>query len=224
MARTFEVTLTAETLLLLKELERKLTPAGFNERVMRELSKLATEAAGHVSRGMAGEFISTRTGSLRRSIVGRAEETRLGPAIRIGVFKGPALAYAGVQEFGTQGFNSSSPFPTIKPKTAKALAIPTDRVKTKAGVARTAGLGPRQFTGGELVYIPFRKGNIVGGLFLKREVEDAEEGADLRAFFLLATQVDLPERAYLKKGFESYLPTLIDRLGSAIARWVVGQP
>lgn len=215
----FELRLTSKSLRDLDELSRTLTPSAFNAMIMSELAKLSTEAAGAVQRGMAGEFIATRTGNLRRFVVGRAEQTRLGPAIRVGIFKGPALSYAGVQEFGTQGYNPTSPYPTIKPKTAKALAIPTDRAKTGAGVARTAGFGPRQFAGGELVYIPFRKGKIVGGLFLKEEVES---GVRTGAMFLLATEVDIPERAYLKKGMASYLPTLVERLGSAISRWMTG--
>jgi len=215
----YEVRLTEESIRTLDELERRWTPERFAAELMTELSRLATEAAGAVQRGMAGQFIATRTGNLRRSIVGRAEQTRFGPAIRVGVFSGPALPYAGVQEFGTRGYNAASPYPTIKPKTAKALAIPTDRAKTAAGVARTAGFGPRQFTGGELVFIPFRKGKLVGGLFLKEEIKNGVRGG---AMFLLATEVDLPERAYLKLGFEGYLPTLVDRLGSSIARWVAG--
>lgn len=213
-----EIRLLAESVRALQELERRWTPEGLSKRVLGELAKLSSEAAGEVQRGMAGEFLATRTGGLRRSIVGRAEQTRLGPAMRIGVFKGPALAYAGVQEYGTQGYNPASPYPTIKPKNAKALAIPTDRVKTRAGVARGAGFGPRQFAG-ELVFIPFRKGNIVGGLFLKEEVK---EGVRSGAMFLLATEVDLPQRAYLQKGFARYFPTLIERLGGALARWVAG--
>lgn len=219
MPKQFEVKLSAASIILLKQLERELTPQGLNARILSELSKLSSEAVASVQRGMAGEFLATRTGNLRRSIAGRAEQTRLGPAIRVGIFKGPSLAYAGVQEFGTQGFNPSSPFPTIKPKSAKALAIPTDRVKTGAGVSRTAGLGPRAFAG-DLVFIPFRKGNIVGGLFLKDEVKAGIKGG---AMFLLATQVDLPERAYLAKGFGAYLPTLVNKMGEALARWVVGQ-
>ncbi len=215
----FEVRLSADSKRLLDELSRKWTPEALNTSIMGELAKLSMEGAGEIQRGMAGEFLATRTGNLRRSIVGRAEQTRLGPAMRIGVFKGPALAYAGVQEFGTQGRNSASPYPTIKPKRAKALAIPTDRVKTRAGVARGAGFGPRQFAG-ELVFIPFRKGNIVGGLFLKEEVR---EGVRSGAMFLLATEVDLPERAYLKKGFARFMPKLVGRLGDALARWVAGE-
>ena len=108
MVKQFEIKLDARSLLLLKQLETELTPEALNARVLSELSKLSSEAVGSVQRGMSGDFLATRTGNLRRSVAGRAEQTRLGPAIRVGIFKGPSLAYAGVQEFGTQGFNPSA--------------------------------------------------------------------------------------------------------------------
>lgn len=213
-----KVELTAQTRALLKKLEGRWTQQGIFTATLDEFGRQSSLAAAAVQRGMAGEFIAARTGALRRSVIGRAEQTRLGPGLRVGILSGPALAYAGIQEYGTRGKAPDSPYPTIVPKRAKALTIPTDRAKTGAGVARGAGVSARTWPE-ELVFIPFRKGNIVGGLFVKREVSEGVRGG---AVFLLATQVDLPARRYLRTGFGKYLPELSAELNKAIARWLAG--
>lgn len=215
----FKVRFTPESKRLLAEIARRFRPAEVTGFFLRELERESSLAAGAIQRGMSGEFIGVRTGILRRAITGRSIQTDVGPALQVGILSaaGGALDYAGPNEFGTKGLNPDSPYATIVPKRAKALAIPTARAKTRAGVARGAGFGPRDFPG-ELVFIPFRKGNIVGGLFLKEDVQG--DGLGAGAMFLLALQVDLPERGYLKFGFERYQPGLVSRLEVSMARWL----
>lgn len=213
------VELTEESKRILAELTRRWQPREIAQHLLDELGRQSSLAAGAIQRGMAGEYIATRTGNLRRAITGRAELTSGGPALRVGVLKeaGGVLDYAGVQEYGTQGLEGDSPYPTIRPVRAKALAIPTERTRTRAGVSRTAGIGPSAF-GDQLAFIPFRKGNVVGGLFLKTELEAGDRGAG--AMFLLALEVDLPARRYLRRGFDRFQPELVTNLTDSLARWL----
>jgi len=78
--------------------------------IRRTMEKIASRLAGQVVKTkLSGQYLKRRTGILAKSIVG-VVVTRGGlPAITIGIFSGPALAYAGVQEFGTIGAVTTTP-------------------------------------------------------------------------------------------------------------------
>ncbi len=100
-------------------------------------------------------------GNLARSITGRGELIDGIPACRVGILSGAALQYAGVQEFGTKGKDPSSPYPTIKPKNAKTLAMPVEDSLTTSGVPRYEG--PKQDPR-DLKFELIARGNLVGRL------------------------------------------------------------
>lgn len=164
-------------------------------------------AAGHVSRTMlSGQRLKRRTGSLARSITGTGLRVDGVPAMRVGIFRGPALKYAGVQEFGTKGKNPESPYPTIRPKKGKALAMPLEPALTPAGVERYGG--PRNFPGG-LHFIPFRNSGVaIGALYSPAEYTIAKSFGlrEAKAAYLLLKKIDIPPHWYLRDGFRNYLP------------------
>lgn len=175
------------------------------EKIAAELEsflKLESQiVAGQVSRsvrdGSAG--LDTRTGLLGKSIVGRFETYEGAPSMRVGVLQGPALRYAGVQEYGTQGKNPQSPYPTIRPKRAKALAVPVGPALTEAGVARF--LTPRDYPG-ELVFAKSSKANVVGYLIDRDEAAFAELKGRKQKIAAAAAKLEKTNATRAKQGLE----------------------
>ena len=221
-------------------------------------TQLGSGAAGSQGRNGAGQFTkkigvspsgtpnkerkARRTGNLARSIEGRATLVQGSPGLQVGIFRGPALKYAGIQEFGTKKYNPDSPFDSIRPVRAKALAIPVSRlVLTPAGVPRFTG--PRAFPQ-PLVMIRFKSRsnpNVIGRLVLEAELRKARDRAIARSsqgrdklgrftdkrvgvhidwariqtIYLLLLKSDIRPGAFLLDGLQDYLPTLVRNLGEA---------
>jgi hypothetical protein len=164
----------------------------FRADIVRFFDGQAKFVAGRVSATMlSGQRLNRRTGALARSITGRGELYKGQPAMRVGVFRGPALAYAGIQEYGG----------VIKPKKAKALAIPVGPALTPAGVPRFSG--PREKAG--LVFVRFRGGNAIGGLFDKASLAAADGLKGALLFYLLVEKVTIRGQHYLRDGVRESL-------------------
>lgn len=232
MATTFTVELTPESESLLEQIDREFGTDVLNQQLDKFFARESTLAAAHIVRNfLSGQVLGRRTGALARSMVGTTERFDGIPGMRVGVFRGPALIYAGIQEFGTRGLESDSPFDTIRPKKAKALAFPPEGspALTNAGVSRFAS--PRDFPE-SLRFVPFRKGVVVGGLFeearLKLEQARLEPGqtidlSKLQAVYILISQLDLPAREYLKKGMLDFLPRVAADLAAFLAGFIGGE-
>lgn len=215
-------------------LEKAQLFAGILKVMARSSSKIASAVTRNY---LSGQTRRRRTGSLARSIVGDAELHNGLPSFRVGVLRGPALQYAGVQEEGTSDLNPDSPYGPIKPRNAKALAIPQDRVLTPAGVDRYGG--PRNYPG-KLRFIPFRGSRIaVGALYdeedlRKRKLEDFDEHDarhahakglsldNLRPAYLLVRQVSIKPGHFLQRGMADGLPGVESDLADFIADLLSG--
>ncbi len=227
MPLTVSIKLDPETARFLRKVGDTLGAAKLRRELIQFNRKQAQKAAGTVIKTqLSGQALRRRTGTLARSTEGRVDTTagRL-PAMRIGIFKGPATRYAAVQEFGTKGKNPASPIDTIRPTNAKALAIPINDSLTGAGVAKF--VGPRSDPR-DLVFIPFVRNTIViGALFERDRIRVAQKRAlgdlnlrDVKAAYLLMTQVDVAPTFWLSRGVDLYIPTyteeLLDFLGDFI--------
>ncbi|MEE8164383.1 MAG: hypothetical protein V3T64_02335 [Myxococcota bacterium] len=236
MALTFSIELDPEGNRLLRDLERVSGSEFVAGKLLEFLEREAQLLAGFIVKNfLSGQVLARRTGELARSIVGKAERFEGGlPGIRVGVFRGPALVYAGVQEFGTRGLEPDSPFDTIRPVKAKALAFPPEGSPALTGAGVNRFPSPLDFPE-KLRFIPFRKGVVVGGLF--READLRGTGADtdrdsfaerpslanLQAVYLLITQLDLPAREYLKRGAQEFLPQIASDLAEFLAKTIRGR-
>jgi hypothetical protein len=171
----------------------------------REGQKIATHI---VKTKLSGQLLGRRTGQLAQGTIGLAERRGGVPGLRVGVLRGPAIAYAGIHEHGG----------TIRPKRARALAIPVEGgpAVTQAGVERFGG--PRSFPG-KLSFIPFRNSGLaVGGLF----TTSSEQGRDRRGRFLtfglgelaylLVKEVKIKPKHFIRDGFREKLPELTKNL------------
>jgi hypothetical protein len=193
------VTLTLElddrTKKLAKRLE-KLDEAFFYEQLDGFFEREASRVASYIGRTkLRGSPLKRRTGILARSTVGRGVRVNGIPGMRVGVFTGPALKYAAAQEYGAD----------IRPVKAKALAIPTSEVKTPAGVSRFDS--PRDYPE-KLHFRPFRRGNVIGGLF----------DSSGKLLWILASQVRIEGKHWLSSGVEERLPEVSRALREFIAR------
>lgn len=212
----------------LAELRRRTTPAQFQTHLLRFFELESSRVAGSISQNfLAGKRLKIRTGTLAKSVVGRSARVKGSVGMRVGILDGPALRYAGPQEYGTKGFNPSSPYPTIKPTRAKALAIPINSALTKAGVAKY--VSPRDYPGG-LFFIAAHRGKVIGFLFPKgkkggpkRQRGGGIAGLGAPPAYLLVRSVDLKPKWYLRDGFRAELPNTSLRLGEAIKRLIVAK-
>jgi len=198
---------------LLRELEGRWGKERLYASINQFFDRRAQIVAGRISKSrLSGDPIKRRTGNLARSIIGRGELIGGLPAMRVGVFRGPALRYAGVLEYGTRGLNPESPYPTIVPKRARALAVPVEGgpALTPAGVERFGG--PRNFPQ-PLHFVPVLRGRLVG--FLKT---DAGESA-----YMLLKSVDIAPRFYLRDGFIETLPETNLKLAEELAKYLAGK-
>lgn len=227
-----EIKMTEGSLEFIDALRKRMGVVPFTQSVLKFFGVEALRVAGKVSRLLTtGELgIRRRDGTLAKSVVGVPDLHDGAPSMRVGILRGSALKYAGVQEYGTKGKNPASPFDTIRPKKGKALAIPTDEVKVaKSGriKAEFAG-GPRERN--DLTFIPFgKRPNLIGGLFTRKSLEKARgpEGplggkgkidfAKARAAYLLVRQVDIAPKRYLHKGVTTELPNTARRLMKFLA-------
>lgn len=157
--------------------------------------------------------------ALSRSIRSMPLTVEGAPAVRVGVFEGPALVYAGPRELGTKRWNPESPYPTIiskRPQPA-ALAIPTEQ----GGALNASGdqivSGPRKQP--QLRYVRVQhQGNVVGLIVRTRRTREAMALGSLNVVWILVSSVDLKPSFYLKRGMEEYLPILTMRLADFIQR------
>lgn len=192
---------------------KRITRAGLGKELFDEIIKLwdkeAQKIASHISKTkLTGQRKKVRSGALRRNIVGQAMRFRGVPALRVGVLRGPALSYAGLQEFGTQKWNKQSPYPTIRPKKTKYLAYPPDGSPAlyPSGVNRYPSA--RHYPG-KLVFIPFKGKNAVGGLYDAAELAGADSLRELQVVYVLLRRMDIKPGFFLRDGMTERLPILL---------------
>jgi hypothetical protein len=174
--------------------------------------------------GSTLEKIRRRSGTLARSVEGIAQMRDGIPSLRVGVFRGPALRYAGIQRFGTKGKNPASPYDTIRPRNARFLAVPMKPVLQFNGVEKYPG-GPRSYPK-KLVFIPFRSGGkVAGALYDAQELLEARRRAggevslrDVQALYLLMRSVDLRPWFYLEIGLRKWMPELVRAVATLLRR------
>lgn len=236
------------------------------DRLRRFMGQLAKITAGHVIKTQFGGSRSSkpapaytpgakerkrrRTGSLARSIEGRANTDAGIPSIEIGIFRGPALKYAGIQEFGTKSYNPNSPYPDIVPREKKALAAPIGpSALTPAGVPRYDS--PRNFPEPlKPVYRGIRgfkwparsnrhapKSKVIGILVLQKEYEEAVarsitglfdyEEPDFSAVevvYMLLRSAAIPPGFFLSDGVQDFLPSIITRINDFLTSELFPEP
>lgn len=110
--------------------------------------------------------------------------------IKVGIFGedgADLVTIARANEFGV----------TIKPKSKKFLALPTEKSRNKR---------PRDF-GDTLKFIPIQGGE--KGLLVK---ESGGKNARTDIYFILVKSVTIPERSFLRNGFDKNLAKVMDKM------------
>lgn len=195
--------------------------------LLRVLGREAVKTAGKISASFTGrKKLRIRSGDLARSITGASGIVDGLPAFRVGVFTGPSVAYAAIQEQGTKPKNPASPFNTIRPRNAKLLAQPVNSALTPAGVSRFES--PRDYPG-ELKFIRFKNKpgrRVVGGLYPLSELKKATVGGRVnlrlaKAAYLLRTKTDLEPGFFLRDGVRAALPEVVSSIEDSLSNYVV---
>lgn len=146
----------------------------------------------YLTGGTTPNKLAVRSGLLRRSFKA-AQATVQGDRVTGGIKGGTAYAWTHIGRKGS--------IVTIRPKTAKALAVPVGKAKTSAGVGKG---GPRSGRFGPLQFIPasnFRtkpKPNVVGILVGKTIAQKGKYAGQARgkagALFVLLKEVKIKRR------------------------------
>lgn len=204
------------TLRNLEDISNRFKPLKVYRALDRFFDEIALWIAGQIIKtSLSGKLLKRRTGQLASSITGRSIREKGVPGFKVGVFRGPALRYAGILEYGTKGFNPKSPYPTIKPKRAKALAMPVGDAVTAAGVSRFGGPRDYEKQAGKLTFIPFGRGSgAIGGLYSETELAkgDGTNLINAKASYLLLAKTDIKPRWYLRQGVRRRLPMVVKKL------------
>lgn len=203
-----------------------------SERLLERLTELwEPEVLLHkIAQFFKGEGHKIVSTIRRRSFKGRRGVSKLSraltsqslmvngvPAVRVGVFEGPALAYAGITEHGTKKWNPLSPYPVIVPKKASpsALAIPTEQGGALDASGDQIFSGPRQQP--QLKYVRLHGRHPVVGLIVRtKRTREALSLGSLNIVWILVTSANRKPKFYLKGGMEEYLPILVMRLADFI--------
>lgn len=233
----FSIRLRPDAARYLRELTRADKEKLF-DRLDKVFNRQALITAGKISKNfLSGQRLGRRTGTLARSMTGRAVRVRGIPGMRVGIFRGPAVNYAGIQEYGG----------TVKAKPGKSLAIPAPGgpALTPAGVPRY--VSPRDFPR-ELRFIPSKKANVVGILADTRQGGQSR-GADGRfttgrdiilrrggqrrdargrfsggfsivPVYILMRKVQIKGKFFLRDGVRDQLPQVAESLGNEIAEFI----
>lgn len=230
-SKSFEIKLDDKTSQLFEEFKKRFSREELYNAVLAFFGKQSPQVASNVVDKYlsGGSGLGRRTGSLARSVEGRAQRLNGVPAMKVGIFRGPALKYAAVHEFGTQGAGGA--LPTIVPRRAKALAYAPEGspALTPAGVDRFGG--PRNFPG-ELTFVPFKNGrNAVGGLYRKADLERLRRGnrdgrinlRRIKAVYVLLRKLDLPPQRFLERGVLEKLPEVVDELKVFLGNYLTGK-
>ena len=156
--------------------------------------------------GKGGSGLRRRTGSLAKSFVGGAVVYKGLPAVRVGVLKGPAQAYAHVHEFGTKSKGGS--LPDITPKRANYLAVPlwskaagfgSNRAVTGAGVSRFSS--PREYPG-QLRFIGI--GGKSGAMYDEQDITN-DNPIPGQATYLMLKKVGIKPRPFAEPSLKHAL-------------------
>ena len=211
-----EIDTNGKALAALTKAARAFDPREVKAKMRKIMEVEVIRLRDHIRKTQLNDFSSRSSGRLSRSLEGRVRDVGGILEVSVGVFKGAAMAYAGVQDQGTKSMNSRSPYPkrgssitSNRPKPS-ALAIPTDAAFRANGQLRSRR---------DLVYVPKRKktGNTVG--FLVKPIKGmALSLSDATIFYILVKKVDIKPRFYLSKGLRSYMPRLTRNLEAAIVK------
>lgn len=217
-----QLRLTKEIRSLIKRWENIGTPQVLYKKLVVFFNRFGKIGASLISRNLlSGQLLRRRTGNLARSMTGRGEMLEGLPVMRIGIFRGPTLEYAAIQEYGTVG--AGGLLPTIVPKKAKALAIPIKGGgATAVGVAKFSG--PRS-ADVDLTFIPIGKSNpnVIGGLYetstltTKKGKKRKLSLKAVKLWYLLVLSVDIKPKHYLRKGMKKLMPELRKNLAEFLA-------
>lgn len=237
MADLPQVNFAEEAVARLEALAKKFTDRDrLRKVIMDSFQRSALLTAGDITKSIGkGGPLRRRTGNYARSIIGKADLVTSLPAVRVGVFTGPALAYAGIQEFGGE----------IKPKKSRGfLAVPTDDggALTPAGVNRY--ISARDYPKPLKIQMGRVKGE-VGGQMINgsgalydeaqykrayRKVYETVHVPELRQFalnallarlrpvYLLLRRVKIKPKFILKRGLERNLPSIVAALEEDLAK------
>ena len=208
----YEIRLSAESSRALSRLYSALEAKPFFRALFGLFGKLASRAAAFVvETKLSGQVLARRTAALAQSVSGMAVYGDRGlPGFRVGVFRGPALAYAAAQEHGAH----------VVPVRARYLAMPVGDALTASGVARYKS--PRDFPG-RLVFVPFRSSGIArGALYDAASLRRARlpggrtDWEAVRKLWVLLRYVDIRPKHYLLEGVREFLPRIASELGAFI--------
>lgn len=202
--------------------QRDYGASAVSDVVMSRLRPIAASIQG-IARANARTRLKVRSGRLGRSIEARARAFPKQFRLEVGVFSGKAVRYVGVQEFGTKGINSESPFETIRPKRAKALAMPVNAAVDARGVPRFRS--PRTDPV-PMTFIPHRDpgSNVVGMLIAKKDLQrwSRQKLAGLPpARWLLLRKVDLKPERFLRDAVAKVEPRMVADIQTALGQFLI---
>jgi len=182
---------------------------------------LGPEVAAFVRKTMDSRGIQSRTGQIKKSIVGGGTAGRSQAALLTVSIIGPSKVEqrAVVLEVGTRSENPRSAIPDITPVNARFLTVP-------ANVGDAAKMSVRDL-GEDLQALMFGKlggmnnnvaGKLVSAIAFQEERESAiaeerkPDFSGLTPIFFLLTFVKVKPRFYVRRGVEEYFPTIMKKL------------
>jgi hypothetical protein len=185
--------------------QREVVLAGLLDGARRGAAKIQQRFV----KNLAGVEVNVRSGTLSRSakVETRIDERGL-PVVAVGYVKGLADPYAAVIELGTQG--KGGELPDIKPKQAKALAVPIGRALDNRGIPIFSGPKDPALEGRLFFVDRSERG--------KAPLLAMSEGDTVVPMFVLLTRVAIAPRRPARKAIEDSREDFASELTKGVAR------
>ncbi|MCK4660863.1 MAG: hypothetical protein KAV82_15190, partial [Phycisphaerae bacterium] len=179
---------------------------GLGKRVLPAITRAARYGAEQLASKIAEQelgpdgALKVVTGKLRASLRGRVLSTGATVVAAVGVTKGPATKYAAIHERGG----------VIRPKNAKALAIPLPAARGPGGKPRYPG-GPREAARKHPNMFMLKQKGKPPLLCYAKRVRGKAGGkvSELVPLFVLKKSVKVPARHWLSGGVRKHRDTFV---------------
>lgn len=172
----------------------RVNASGIEAALLMSAKEVSEVLERDVKRELTGTRLNVRTGALRRDVRGQARKISGAIQIGVGVTKGPATAYAEIQDQGG----------VIKAKPGKALPVPLKPARERAAQVKSPSELPASIRNKMFMVKPASGGSPLLGIVKGK--------GEFEAWYVLKKSVTIPASHWLTGPMNLHAPRVVPRL------------